>query len=141
MISPVQHAMASAALRHVRDARRLCEGAPPSLDQAWHLAGFGPECARKAALSDASLHQRLGHDLDDPELTGWALALDAGAQRWAWTPAPTTAWRPSHRYDPTGTRGIDEVRPFVVECEGDTLEIVGRLWCGGIWTGAQEGRP
>ena len=44
----------SAALRHTRDAEHLLASGPHrSLDQAFHLAGFGPECARKACLSES----------------------------------------------------------------------------------------
>ena len=94
-----RHAMASAALRHVRDARRLTEGAAPSFDQAWHLAGFGPECARKAALVDKAAHKRLGHDLHQPELLAWALSIDTRAARSVRRHAPTTDWQPDHRYE------------------------------------------
>lgn len=41
----------SAALRHVRDAETLATSADDarSLDQAFHLAGYGPECERDGA--------------------------------------------------------------------------------------------
>jgi hypothetical protein len=61
-------AMASAAARHLRDARLLLDGVTQgaatyrSIDQAWHLAGFGPECIRKACIA-SRYHRSLGHDL------------------------------------------------------------------------------
>ena len=136
MASP-PHDMASAALRHIRDARRLC--APPaSLDQAWHLAGFGPECARKAALSDPRLRRLLGHDAEDAALLSWLLSLDPRAQRSVTTPAPTGGWSPQDRYERTGSRGRAVVEPLLEACEADTLELVSGLWCAGVWRGEGE---
>jgi hypothetical protein len=53
--------MASAALRHVRDAKILAAGAAPSPDQAWHLIGFGSECSLKAGLSAEWQGKAIGH--------------------------------------------------------------------------------
>ena len=39
--------LVSAALRHARDAEWLAHRSP---DQAYHLAGYAPECARKATV-------------------------------------------------------------------------------------------
>ena len=53
----------SAAIRHVRDAELLASTAGPnrSLDQAFHLAGFAPECARKATLPRSTFDKSIGH--------------------------------------------------------------------------------
>lgn len=97
----------SAALRHIRDAEALLDSSP---DQAWHLAGFGPECMRKAVLTLPWVGKALGHDVDGSELVvlDLALDLDAHARRHAGISrltalAPLNDWRPAHRYDPTGT--------------------------------------
>lgn len=75
----------SAALRHMRDAEHLLgPGEHTSLDQAYHLSGFGPECARKATLSRGSLDKALGHLGEDgnDETLEIALVMDAGAARY-----------------------------------------------------------
>ncbi|MEZ4475524.1 MAG: hypothetical protein R3F60_32965 [bacterium] len=123
--------MASAALRHVRDARGLLGGSDASLDQAWHLAGFGPECARKAAINTPALDKVLGHEAHDAELLGWLLSLDVSAHLIVRGAAPTGGWEPAHRYEPTGARGLADVEQLVEACEADTLAIVGGLWTAG----------
>jgi hypothetical protein len=58
-------ALFSAALRHLRDAEHLADATTPhgSLDQAYHLAGFAPECGRKATIAADWMNKALGHDL------------------------------------------------------------------------------
>ena len=101
---------ASAALRHIRDAEFLAApGERASFDQAWHLAGFAHECARKSFLRDGWVPKLLGHDFDDAgeRVVQIAIALDPRASRlpiagWA-AKYPTIAqWRPDHRYERTG---------------------------------------
>jgi hypothetical protein len=99
--------MASAALRHVRDAVALASGGvPPSPDQAWHLIGFGPECSLKATLSAEWQGKAIGHAGGlDSRLSGWLLDLDAGARRRSAEYAVQDAipgWTPNHRYNATG---------------------------------------
>src|SRR5215212_4601191 len=76
----------SAAIRHLRDAEFLASVAAPdrSLDQAFHLAGFAPECARKAALPRSTFDKAIGHGTTDAsELSlEWALAHDPRARRY-----------------------------------------------------------
>lgn len=108
-----QLGLLSAARRHVSDAERLATESP---DQSWHLAGFGPECARKAlifepAVQAAVLNKALGHDFSgvaDENLLDWVMRLDPWAHRyspssWAREHAILTAWKPQHRYEATGT--------------------------------------
>jgi hypothetical protein len=111
---------ASAALRHIRDAERLIETGPhTSRDQAWHLAGFAHECARKAfiAARNSWVSRMLGHDFDDSGnlVMELAVALDPHAGRfpvndWARRYPAITAWRPEHRYDRTGASVRDHDR-------------------------------
>ena len=102
-------AFASAALRHLRDARML---ARPSLDQAWHLVGFGPECALKACLSQEWQPRAVGHQTT---LTGvaaeWILELDPIARRrGATAPSdPLQGWTTNVRYDRTGTAAASNI--------------------------------
>lgn len=106
-----QLATLSAALRHVRDARALLADSP---DQAWHLAGFGPECVRKACLTDRVFDRVIGHDwaAASEEMLEFAVSLDARAWRFAlagWAAgAPCLGrWKPDDRYHRTGTHAAE----------------------------------
>jgi hypothetical protein len=100
----------SAALRHVRDAEHLLESDEhASPDQAWHLAGFAHECARKALLQDGWVARMLGHDFDDAseQVIDVAIALDSRANRlplrdWARRYPTIAEWKAEHRYERTG---------------------------------------
>ncbi len=60
-MTPRQLDLLSAARRHIADAEHLlAHGAHRSEDQAWHLAGFGPESVRKACLEGRDARSRLG---------------------------------------------------------------------------------
>ena len=131
----------SAALRHVRDAESLSRPGSEitSPDQAYHLAGFGPECARKATLSvrwsDKPLGHALGQGPTDPVLE-IALALDPYARlynplNWRSRYPALSAWDPQCRYDRTGTRDQREVEAVVREARLVVIEIVGALWADG----------
>lgn len=128
----------SAALRHVRDAKNLLSGSP---DQAWHLAGFGPECARKACLHVSPWsHRLLGHELGSgaDEILEWVMDLDPQAHRHSldpWASSPILmSWKPDHRYEATGTcrrQGRD-----VNDLVATAAEVVDRLhwemWADGL---------
>ena len=117
MIDAASH-FASAALRHVRDAEHLVEkGEHSSRDQAWHLAGFAHECARKAFIGEGWVPKMLGHDFTNAgeKVVEIAIALDPRAgrfpvRRWAARYPAITPWRPDHRYDRTGTSDADKDR-------------------------------
>lgn len=132
--------LVSAALRHIRDAERLAEpGERRSLDQAFHLMGFGPECARNACLAEAWAEKAIGHGFspaaeDNLELV---LSLDAHAQRYL--PA---SWRVRHpvlerwdvtcRYGATGSHEAALVGAAVQAARNVVDEIVLRLWTDGM---------
>ncbi len=107
-----QTALLSASLRHVRDAEHLLNPANPdqSIDQAYHLAGFGPECARKAIFSIRWFDKIVGHHLTNTEdLMEFAGAIDPLAQRykpsdWKTSYPALTQWSESCRYEKTGTK-------------------------------------
>ena len=102
---------ASAALRHIRDAEHLITaGAHVSRDQAWHLAGFAHECARKACIGGSWVPRMLGHGFStaDERVVEIAIALDPRASRfpvrsWADRFPAIATWHPDHRYERTGT--------------------------------------
>lgn len=127
--------LVSAALRHVEDAESLLANSP---DQGWHLAGFGPECARKACLAEDWLDKLLGHDLAavSDEILDLALALDVTAARYALRGLarnrPTLArWSVESRYDPTGTHGHDEAEELVKDAADVTRALAADLWMDG----------
>jgi hypothetical protein len=126
---------ASAALRHLRDADVLVTTSPV---QSLHLAGFGPECARKAALTRGWATRALGHDAAQPELVAWALDLDGVAARTVGTPAPDLGWRPDCRYWASGARTGAEARAMVDRCAADAMPILVRLWAQGRRAGDNE---
>lgn len=130
-------ALISAALRHVRDAEHLLEPGPHrSVEQALHLAGFGPECARKACVDEEIADKALGHDIggaDDPTVD-LLLALDPSASRYGIDehtlklPHRAKHWSVECRYMATGEAEriekdvaavVDEARSFVDGCVAD----------------------
>lgn len=114
---------ASAALRHMRDAEHLIANETHvSRDQAWHLAGFAHECARKACIRESWVPKLLGHDFSSVSdaVVELAIALDPRASRlpvrnWTARYPAVMAWGPEHRYERTGTadktkeRNIDDL--------------------------------
>lgn len=140
-VTPLTHGqrrLQSAAVRHVRDAERLLQGEGLSPDQAWHLAGYGPECARKACLEEAILDKVMGHDLgaEGEILLEWWIPLDPAAWRyrldgWA-SHAPILArWSPVHRYEATGTRAGEPVRELTAAAARRVLGVLADLWADG----------
>jgi hypothetical protein len=128
----------SAALRHVRDAEHLAtpnhSGYSP--DQAYHLAGFGPECARKATLYYRLFDKPLGHTLGAGATTalGIALSLDPVAQRYqprsfASIYRELAAWVPDCRYERTGSR--KQPQAIVREARDVVDGITAALWADG----------
>lgn len=102
---------ASAALRHIRHAEQLLASATHgSRDQAWHLAGFAHECARKACVESGWVPKLVGHDFSTASdaVVDVAITLDPRAGRfpvrlWAARYPAISSWRPDHRYERTGT--------------------------------------
>jgi hypothetical protein len=136
-------ALISAALRHLRDAEYLANSGSEhlSLDQAEHLIGFGPECARKALLSVAWVDKILGHDFGawSQEVLAVIDSLDPSAARYdtrGWNDRyPSLAdWKPSCRYNRTGaasTRALD-VGQLIKQSRQAVDEAVLALWADGV---------
>jgi hypothetical protein len=130
----------SAALRHVRDAEHLSRTAEEhaSLDQSYHLAGFGPECARKAALGADTYARAIGHGVGPSSEAAlrFALATDGAARRydleeWRTTYPALAGWSESARYEPTGRREAAEVAALVAEARRIVDAITYALWADG----------
>lgn len=137
-LSPEQLALLSAACRHVRDAEGLLTAAEPSPDQAWHLAGFGPECVKKACLETNLLHRVLGHELGaaGDQLLDWWIPLDPAAWRYrltGWTAdAPRLdEWRPDHRYEKTGHRAATAAAELTRAARQKVDGVLADLWIDG----------
>ncbi len=136
----------SAAIRHLRDAEFLASVAPPdrSLDQAFHLAGFAPECARKATLLRPTFDKAIGHGTTEAsELSlEWALAHDPRAHRyrvdlvsWATRHPGLKSWNEGVRYERTGTRDLAQVTALLTEVRAVVNSIVAELWADGVLDG------
>ncbi|KYG07557.1 hypothetical protein BE21_28795 [Sorangium cellulosum] len=130
----------SAALRHVRDAEHLLDPAAgyTSPDQAYHLAGYGPECGRKATVSLRWLDQAVGHGVETSaaDVTAFMLDLDPLARRYdvpmdaARCPA-LSAWRVEARYQRTGARSRSEAQALCQEAREVVDSVVVALWADG----------
>lgn len=138
--------LTSAALRHIRDAEHLfAAGDHRSVEQAQHLAGFGPECIRKAALSARWGDKLLGHDLTDigDDFGELLVALDPHAARagalglGARFPA-LAEWTPERRYDRTGVADEAEVGALIDAARRAVDEIFVALWLDGRLDGGAE---
>lgn len=134
----------SAALRHVRDAEHLAQAGPgESLDQAFHLAGFGPECARKACLSDNLADKAIGHGFDGgaEAVLRVALALDVHAHRyraegWEVRYPALTEWKVESRYWATGTANqpdrLSKTSALLRDVRSAVDNVVLAMWTDGL---------
>jgi len=135
-----QAALLSAALRHARDAEHLLEAGAgyTSPDQAYHLAGYGPECARKATLSIRWLDQAVGHGAEASagDILELAMSLDPLARRYdpLADPArwPTLArWRVEARYERTGKFDRVQAEALCREAREAVDAVAVALWADG----------
>jgi hypothetical protein len=140
-LSESRVALASAALRHTADAAALAATSPV---QAYHLAGFGPECARKAALTFTSkqeedeMYKAVGHGFkkDAEAALAVACALDPLASRYAlrdWKArAPHVAgWDPQCRYEKSDHFTVRQAEELVGEASALVEDVVVALWADG----------
>jgi hypothetical protein len=138
--SMARASLISAALRHVRDAEHLfASGEHRSIEQALHLAGFGPECARKACVDEEIADKALGHDFrgGDDAVVDLLLALDPSASRYRLDehtlPHREQYWSLDCRYMATGAlaRSEEAVAAVIAEARGFVDGCVEDLWCDG----------
>jgi len=136
-------ALLSAALRHVRDAEHLLAPGPHrSVEQALHLAGFGPECARKGCLDEAIADQALGHDVEDAtdSVVDVLLAIDPSASRYGIEEHASRLlqraehWRPDCRYMATVAPEplAVTIAPVVSEARAFVDDCILQLWSDGV---------
>jgi hypothetical protein len=121
----------SAAARHLADADGHFQNG--NLEQAAHLAGFAPECARKAML-DHRWHKRLGHRMDGPVLELLAsleprsvceTPLDRDGER------ELRAWTPEVRYAGSGTLRREAVAELVATAKRVAVHYLAQGWALG----------
>lgn len=132
--------MLSAALRHLRDAEHLlscAEGRSPA--QAYHLAGFAPECARKACLAERWADKVLGHNFGESAETLLELltSIDLHASRyqsrnWEARFPALREWKVECRY--AASDAFDEVQAdaLLAEARSATLDVCVALWADGL---------
>lgn len=133
----------SAALRHIRDAEHLLEVSPSqSIDQSYHLAGFAPECARKAAIPARAYDQAIGHGVGDSSEVAldYVLATNSFSHRydlknWQVRYPHLAAWKEIVRYEVTGQRNAIDVAALVSEAREIVDRIVYALWADGMIPG------
>jgi hypothetical protein len=139
MLPPKAVDLLSAALRHVRDAEHLLDAGPnASVDQAYHIAAFGPECARKASVSVRWLDKEIGHGAEAfaDDLVELILAIDPVAHRYdprsyrARFPA-LSRWKVDCRYDRTGTCTQTQAEALCREARTAVDATVAALWADG----------
>lgn len=131
----------SAALRHCRDAEVLLTTSP---DQSWHLAGFGPECMRKACLEGNLFDKAIGHGWDERTEGLLDFAVSVSPQAWRYrlegwgSRGRLQEWNPQHRYDKTGTHSAD-ADALVTECADLVDRVHQELWMDGAIRRADGG--
>lgn len=109
-----------------------------SFDQVWHLAGFGPECARKARFPEAQWRKLLGHELGhvSDAILDWieAIATEAARadlRRLVDGHLELARWKPDHRYQKSGTTTQAQARKIYDQAEQVTDRLLASLWVDG----------
>lgn len=111
--------------------------------QAFHLAGFGPECARKAALtvpeaSQTAMDKAIGHGFHDVAELALAIAcdLDPLASRyelkdWQTRFPALLRWTEQSRYEASDQRTHRVAQATVADASMVVTEVVAALWADG----------
>jgi hypothetical protein len=133
-MSKEQIGFVHAARRHVRDARALLATSPL---QSYHLAGFGPECARKALPGLDAYAKKLGHKVDvDIFLTNLFTALDPFLHRypvvgWSTRFPKYSQWQPEVRYQADTDPRTQDAAALVSEAEEAVCDVLFALYADG----------
>jgi hypothetical protein len=140
LLTEKAQSLLSAALRHTRDAEHLADTSAPgsSLDRAYHLAGYGPECARKSILSIRWFDTVIGHRFSPSteKVIEFALALDPPARRydvqgWHGRCPAIERWTEVSRYEATDTYSKADVDALVAEARVTVDRVLFSLWVDG----------
>jgi hypothetical protein len=113
---PIQENYASAASRHLNDARSLCDAG--RWDNAGYLAGYAVECSVKAVIDRAGFRLRAHLNEIPQELMLLAADLSLAARRYPVDVDPDvdmvrSKWAPDLRYAQTGTLAQPDARVLV----------------------------
>ena len=136
---PSVRPLLEAAARHLRDARTLLTTSPV---QAMHLAGFGPECARKGVPGLDGFGKALGHEVSpNDELRALIAALDSVARRYAWdrllldwdaTHPELSRWSPEIRYRANDACTAAAAEVVLEQAESVTATLLAALFADGF---------
>ena len=123
--------MLSAAFRHLECAQNLLATSP---DEAWYLAGYVPECTRKAVISSGEFLKIIGHD-PGSRILNFVIAGDveahrAGVDQWSMSES-WGKWSPEHRYDRTSEARKVTAATLVAEAENRLWNVVVSAWTDG----------
>ncbi len=143
-VSSVEHSrrsrLVSAALRHMRVAEHLLvDGLGRSFDDSFYIAGFGPECAQAACLSEEWFERAIGHGFTDAQIANlrFVMSLDTRARRylaadWAAEFPILMAWRVLRRYDRTGSVERKTACEMVASSRTLVDRVASQLWADGM---------
>jgi hypothetical protein len=134
-------ALVSATLRHLSDARTLLTSSPV---QAMYLAGYGPECIRKAALmrlpeeDEDQRNRTIGHRFGKPEelalrlfCDGDLLASRYGLTGWKKKENALGDWKEDLRYSRSDSVTSRQATKLVEASEKLAMRTLTDLWCDG----------
>ena len=132
--------LVSAALRHIRVAEHLvAEGADRALDEAFHIAGFGPECAQAACLGEEWFARAIGHGFEAAQAESLRLLLDLDPRARRYLPADwgdryqaLKTWTVQSRYLPTGTFDLTRATAMTREAREAVDRVATALWADGL---------
>ena len=117
----------------------LKEGADRALDEAFHVAGFGPECAQAACLGEEWFAKAIGHGFDAAQADSLRLLLHLDPRAPRYLPADWGArhealrtWTVQSRYMPTGTFDLARTTAVTREAREIVDRIVASLWADGL---------
>jgi HEPN domain-containing protein len=117
----IQENYASAAGRHLNDARSLCNAG--RWDNTGYLAGYAAECSVKAVIDRAGIRLRVHLNEIPQELMLLAADLSFAARRYPVDMDPDvhmvrSKWAPGLRYAETGTLAQQDAQVLVESADG-----------------------
>jgi hypothetical protein len=117
----------------------IAEGAARALDEGFHIAGFGPECAQAACLGEEWFGRAIGHGFDAAQAESLRLLLHLDPKARRYLPADWGAryqelrtWTVQSRYMPTGTFDLARATAVTREAREVVDRVVASLWADGL---------
>lgn len=133
---PIQENYASAAGRHLNDARTLCDAG--RWDNAGYLAGYAVECSVKAVIDHAGLRLRSHLNEIPQQLMLLAADLSLAARRYPVDMDPDVDmvrrnWAPDLRYAGTGTLAQPDALALAKSADGVFRRTVNAMVLDGFF--------